>query len=479
MTVVLARRADINLETVFRVAWQGEDVCIAPEALERIGACRHAFLQLIDSDPALVVYGVTTGAGDGASVRLSVEERKARARRIPSIGASFGRPLPERVTRAIVLARLANFLDGHSAVRPMVAEAVAAMLDGRPLPPVPVQGNGGAGEILAPGHLFAQIGAEIELEEKEGMALVNGSPSSAALVADVALAARNRLRLALEVFALSAEAFRAPLQAYSPALEALWDDEHEIVALRGLRELLQGAAAERRWYQAPVSYRILPRVLGQTYRALAAAERAATTSLRAVSDNPVFIPPDGEHPLGQVFSTGGYHNGQAYPAIDGVAAAWADLCLLAERHSDKLPHEVAALPPDQLSVKTTYPPTVGIFGMVQPAYWEEAKHAAQRTFLARGVPGQNDVVSPTFWAWEREQTAGACLDAALAMVAMIASQAYYVTGRETTPPLRALLREVREIFPPSAEPRQIGQAAEHLTAAFTARVYGSCCPATS
>lgn len=471
MTVALAWRADITLDAFARVAWRGESVEISPDALERIGACRKAFQRLLDSDPDMVVYGVTTGAGDRASLRLNSEERGQQARRSPHINASFGRALPERVVRGIVLARLANYLEGHAGVRPQVAQAVAAMLDGGPLPAIPVQGNGGAGEILALGRLFGDLGNALGLEEKEGMALINGSPCSAALVADVALAARARAHLALQVFALSVEAFRAPLQAYSADLDHLWDDEHEAGVLRGLRALLEGADLERRWYQAPVSYRILPRVLGQAFRALAAAEHAASISLRSVSDNPVFIPPDSSHPLGQVFSTGGYHNGMAYPAIDGLAAAWADCCLLAERHSEKIQMEIAALPRERLAIQSDAQRAVGGFGMVQPAYWEEARHAAQRTFLARGVWGQNDVVSPTFWAWEREQVAGACLDAALAMVAMISSQAYHVTGRDTTPGLRGLLREVRSVFPPASEPQQIGQAAERLAGLFTERVY--------
>ncbi|TIX68225.1 MAG: histidine ammonia-lyase, partial [Mesorhizobium sp.] len=69
---------------------------------------------------------------------------------------------------------------------------------------------------------------------------------------------------------------RAPLEHYDPALDALWGDEHEATALRGLREFLAGAGTGRRNYQAPVSYRIVPRILGQAHRALASAERAAT-----------------------------------------------------------------------------------------------------------------------------------------------------------------------------------------------------------
>lgn len=474
MTVQLSSRADVNLEAVARVAWQGEDVRISPAALARMAACRRAFMELIESDPELVIYGVTSGAGDRASVRLDAEERRRQARQPPhGASASFGAPLPERVVRAIVLARLANYLEGHSAVRPVLAEAVAAMLDGRRLPEVPAQGNGGSGEILALSHLFAHLGDDLELAEKEAMALINGSPCAAALVADAALAARNRLELALDVVALSVEAFAAPLEAYKAELEALWDDEYETAALRSLRERLQGATPQRRWYQAPVSYRILPRVLGQAYRAVAAAVQAAETSLRAVSDNPVYVPPDAAHPLGQVFSTGGYHNGQAYPALDGLAGAWADLCLLAERHTDKIVAETAALPRAQSAAQTDNPAGVGILSMVQPDYWAEAQHAAQRTFITQGVAGQNDVVSPVFVAWQKEHTAGACLDAALAMVAATASQALYVSGRPATPPLRALLEMVREVFPPVERARPLGRDCARLAAAFTARVFAA------
>jgi histidine ammonia-lyase len=215
VTVVVETRADINLDAVSRVAWQGAGVELGPKALERMAACRRSFLALLDSDPDLVVYGVTTGYGELASVRLSPEERRAQAARPPRWpDTAFGRPLPLRVRRAIVLARLANFVDGHAAARPELAQAVAGMLDEDTLPELAVQGHGDAGEIVALSRLFADLGERVGLEEKESIALVNGSPCAAGLVADAALAGRNRLRLAHEVFALSVEALQAPLEAH-------------------------------------------------------------------------------------------------------------------------------------------------------------------------------------------------------------------------------------------------------------------------
>src|SRR5215213_8559048 len=205
MPVVIGTRSDISLEAVHRVAWEGEAVELAPEALPRMDRCHASFAAFVDArvaeDPGALIYGTTTAPGDGAAVALSDEAQARRPTRLWTAHA-FGAPLPDRVVRAIVLARLANFVDGHAAVRADVATAVAGMLDA-PLPEVPGQGNGGAGEIVALGRLFYDLSARLDLEPKERMALINGSPCAAALVADVALAGQARLALAESVLALA------------------------------------------------------------------------------------------------------------------------------------------------------------------------------------------------------------------------------------------------------------------------------------
>jgi len=348
MTVELASRRDFSLANVERVAWQREDVAFAAEAQERMSESRAAFLRLLEN-PDVVIYGVTSGYGQMAGMRLDPAQRRLHASRPPwQSMASFGEALPERVVRAIVFARLANYVEGHAAISPALAEAVAGMLAADELPPVPAEGNGGAGEILPLSHLFAPLGASHGLEEKDALALINGSPCAAALVADAALVMRRRLELVEEVFALSYEAMRAPLEHIDAALDALWNDEDEAVALAGLRSRLEGSTARRRSYQAPVSFRILPRMLGRFRRAVRQADDAATRSLQSVTDNPVYIAPDEAHPEGRVLSNGGYHNTMAWPAMDELGAACADLCTLAERHAAKLLYGPVSLLPDQL-----------------------------------------------------------------------------------------------------------------------------------
>ena len=210
MAVALGSRRDITLEAWERIAWGREHVRVESAVLGRIDAARASFLRLIDRRD-VTVYGVTSGYGDRAGDGLDEEERRRQAPAAAFRAASFGEPLPERVTRGMVVARLANFLDGHAAVSSTLVENVVALLNGgEPLPAVPVQGNGGSGEILALAHLFGPLIERSELGEKEGLALINGSPCAAALVADAAIAARRRLALAYDVLAASVEAFRAP-----------------------------------------------------------------------------------------------------------------------------------------------------------------------------------------------------------------------------------------------------------------------------
>ncbi|MBV8287674.1 MAG: aromatic amino acid lyase [Hyphomicrobiales bacterium] len=474
MTVTLTKRADINLETFRRVAWAGEDVSLSDIAIAEIERCRAAFLRLIDSDPPPVIYGVTTATGELAREKLSLEERERHARvKAYAAATSFGDPYPARVVRGMIFARLANFIEGNAATTPRIAKAVAAMLDGRPLPLVASSGQGGAGEILALYPLFADLTTQFDLEAKERGSLINGSPCAAALIGDAALAARRRCRRIVEVFALSIEAFRAPIEHYDEALERLWGDEHEAAALKGLRELLAGGTGDRRNYQAPVSYRVAPRVIGHAFRAVDAAERAATISLASVSDNPVYIPPDEAHPNGRSISTGGYHNAMAAPALDDLAAIWADVCLLCDRHGSKLLNGAVSHLPNLLMNRHSSDMdghgSLGYVPMASTGYLEQAKLAAQRTFIPgteSAASGQDDVATTAFLAWRKEETAGRCLDACLATLSAVASQAFHVTERATPPRLAGLLDEIRAHVPPVGADRVLGPELEQLALHF-------------
>ena len=478
MTVELASRRDFTLEALARVALGGEAVRIAPKAKAAMTRARRDFMAYLEADRGRVIYGTTTGPGQRASRLLTPDEQRRQAAaglRVPD-GAGFGpEALPERVVRMIVFARLANYIEGHAKARPVEAERIAGMLE-RPMPRVPLSGQVGAGEILPLFHVMHHL-PDGDTEEGEPMARVNGSPVSAALLADVVLASRRRLERAAQVFALSVEAYRAPLEPYDAALTRYSRSPAEREGFGLIRHWLDGAArGGRLGHQAPVSWRILPQVLAAAAEAVEGAETAARVSLSSVTDNPVYLHPDAAHPLGRAISTGGFHNAQAAPAIDTVNARWADLCTLADRHCLAL-HSGGHLS-ESLAARDSPGWGTTLLSFVQVGYGEEARQAARRTFLppseGGGVGGQNDVASPTMLAYRKHLKAGFCLDACLALLAVSASQALWVTERRPAPRLRDFLAAVRGLVPPVAERggRHLGAELARLQESFAAAAVG-------
>ncbi len=414
MTVVVNSRDDFTLENYRRVAMDGESVAIGPEAHKAMADGRANFLRLLESDRTQFIYGVTSNFGPRARLTIPPDQQRAhaRGRGFPGhwargFGGGF---LDERVVRGIVFARLANFVAGNSKARPVVAERLAALLD-QPMPPVPLDGEIGAGEVLPMVHVLRGFRRD-DLEEGDANPLANGSPVSAALAADTALHARHRLDHAGQILALSVEAFGAPLDSYDGALDDLWGDQDEALALAALRRHLDGASAEGRRTAVPASYRVLGPVLGQAHRAVAGVARAARVSLRSVTDNPVYVPPGEGHPLGRAFSTGGFHNAMTYPALNALTAAWADLALLAQRHVTALCHAAVSAPPAQAPPApardsgSAAGATTGL-EPVLPGLVDEARAAAMPTLLPAAVNDpQDDVSAPVFGAYRRQATGG-------------------------------------------------------------------------
>lgn len=437
-SVVLDARRNFTLDAYRDVAWRGAGARFSDDAVRRMQSARASFMALLDCDPPPTIYGVTSGYGQMAKRVFTPAERKTHAaKKNHAPATAFGEPLPDRVTRGILFARLTNYVEGHAAITPELAVSVAAMLDLASPPRVDVLGNGGAGEIQPLAALFANLVDTFDLAEKDNLALLNGSPVATALLCDAALAAERRLALAYDVLGLSFEAIRAPMEHLDPALEDLWGDPHQARALRELRRRAEGGDATRRPYQAPVSWRILPRVLGMAERAVANAREIAEQSLSAVTDNPVTIPAEADEDI-RVFSTGGYHNAAAAHALAGLAAAWADVALICERHSSKLLDGAISGLPDQLmggdymEADAVYH---GCMAMAAVGFLEQARAGAGPNLLPAaegGGFGANDIAPPTMLGWRKQGDVASALEGNLAILAVIARRALTVTDR--TPP---------------------------------------------
>jgi histidine ammonia-lyase len=478
MTVVFETVDDITLASLERVALGGERVRLGPGVAARLTANRAAFQDWLLANPGRFVYGVTSDFGPHANRRLVGEERRRlRQFGVPFLGLSFGDgALPEAGVRAMLVALLALFLRGGPAAGPAVAEALCRALD-RPLPQIPDGGLTSPGEMMPMFYLYQAIP---ELVADEGQASAgNSAAASVGLASLAAIGARRRLELAVQVLALSYEAFNAPQEHLDPALGELWGDHFEAEALARLGACLEGVPSEgRRAYQAPVSYRILPRILGQALRAAAGLAETVEDSLQAMVSNPMFLPDDGRDGA-RALSTGGFHNALVPQALDGMSAAWVDLASLMHRHVVKLHRgAVSGLPDRLLREGESYRlgRTTSYLEFVPNDMLEEMRRWAEPALLSPGEPGashQDDVSAPGLIAWRNERRVAVLFDRVMAVLAAVASQALDVTGRAAPPPLTGFLDEVRGHFPPVRDRRVLGEDAARLAAAFTRRAEGS------
>jgi histidine ammonia-lyase len=184
---------------------------------------------------------------------------------------------------------------------------------------------------------------------------------------------------------------------------------------------------------------------------------------------------DARFPNGRVLSNGGYHNGMATPALDDLAAGWADLCTIAERQSAKLLDARVSLLPESLRSSPDDPKELIPVPMVAVGLGERARHAAQRSFLPgaeSGGFGQNDVGVATFLAWQKESVAGRAFDGCLAVLGLIAAEALDVTQRPAPPALRERRAFIRRYAPPITALRALGPDLGRLSEAITLEIYG-------
>jgi histidine ammonia-lyase len=451
--------ADLTLDLMSRVGVDGESVRLGERALQGIRRRRREFVEFVEANSDRHLYGITTRHHTGAKSILDPASRAEYAARLPTTPATVGESLPQRVLRMIVLARLADVLNGTACLRPETAQRLVSMLD-QELPPVPVRGNGEPGDIIALGHLFRER-FEGSLELGEGMALINGSPVAVAALCDVSLVGRERILRSLDAFALASVAADVPVEHYSCWLDVAWNDPHQTATLAAFRERLEGVDSEtRRAYQAPVSFRSAPRVVGWAIRCQQQVEDACSVVLPASSNNPIYVGPESEPPLGAVISNGGYHNAVVTPSIDALSHAWADLCQLATAQVNQLVEDPAGL------VSGEPEPQVSVFYMASAGWAEEARAAATHTLISTAAGGQTDTGTPDLLAWRKAQEVGQALDANLTLLTIAAAHTIAHKGRAVPPGLVKLHDQVMEKFPLGSAPidfrRQLSDVAESL-----------------
>jgi histidine ammonia-lyase len=316
-------------------------------------------------------YGITTGFGSLASVRIPAADARALQRNlVRSHAVGSGPPLPRDVVRGMLFLLSQSLRRGHSGVRVELVELLLGLLEHDVVPVVPQRGSVGSSGDLAPlahlalvligeGEAFAagerlpgaealrRVGlAPVELAEKEGLALINGTHLMAACGALAAIEARRVLDVAVVASALSLEAFVGSTAPFDERIHALRPQRGQQRIAAGLRRLLVGSAvvashADCGRVQDPYTLRCIPQVLGAISDALDYVEATLERELDAVTDNPLVFPEDGD-----VVSGGNFHGQPLSLVLDHLALALCELASFSERRTYALlSPSYAGLPP--------------------------------------------------------------------------------------------------------------------------------------
>jgi histidine ammonia-lyase len=480
-TSLITAAADLDPGLIRRIA-AGEGATIAPELLAEVGRrCAAAREVLRRGDP---VYGVNTGMGALAGVRLTEAEQLSHQHNLLLARATGGPPwLDTAEVRAIIAVRLRTFLAGDSGVSAGLCQRLAALLDGGIIPAIPRTGVGSAGEIMPLAHAFGPLAGigqvlahpggptvpasealrarglgEFSLGPREGHALLAGVPGATALCL-LRQAEATALGSAME--AAAALSIAAASASRDPYADACARGDDVLAGVLGRLRALAGDQPEPRALQAPVSFRVAGPVLAHVLRAGDALAAAIGRALTGVTDSPAFLD-------GRFMGTAGFHGIDLAAHCDFLTAALAHaaevsaarLHRLLDTRVTGLPAQLAARPGSDAGLVAVHKRAAGEI------------HSLRRLAVPASVGlietsgGQEDVQS---FAWEATETLRAALYHARVVTAcelLAGYQACSLSERAAPTGCQGLLTRLAEIVGPIGADRPFGQDIERILRAY-------------
>jgi histidine ammonia-lyase len=410
----------LSLAQVVAVARDKEQVSLSSAARARVDQSRKVVEEIVAE--GRTVYGVNTGFGKLSDVRIERSQlRELQLNLVRSHSCGLGPPLSEAEARALLLLRANVLAEGFSGCRPVLIESLIVMLNRGITPVIPEKGSVGASGDLAPlAHLALTVigegeafyrgermpGAEalqraeiepLQLEVKEGLALLNGTQAMVAVGGLALHRAERVVRLADVAGAMTMEAVRGTPVAFDERIHAARPHPGQIEVAAHLRELLRDSQIRQSHLendprvQDAYSLRCMPQVHGAIRGALRHAREIVEIETGSATDNPLVFAATGE-----VLSGGNFHGAPLALSFDYAAIAMTDLMSITERRIDRLvnPDSNEDLPP----FLTSHPGAASGFMMMQivaAALLSEAKVLAHPASIDN-VPtdgGKEDHVS--------------------------------------------------------------------------------------
>ncbi len=375
---VVLGASQLSLADLVAVARQDAKARPSDDARRRMQSARDVVDRVVAAgDDAPAVYGVNTGFGALAEVRISAEQIEALQRNlVRSHAVGVGQPLARDEVRGMMLLRAAVLARGQSGARPEICDHLCAMLARGVHPRIPARGSVGASGDLAPlAHLaLAMMGegqaehggeqmpaaralalaelAPVTFAAKEGITLLNGTQHMTA-VGGLALAdAEHTCAVADIAGTMSLEALKGTSAAFDERIVAARPHPGQIAVGDSLRRLLVASEIAESHkdcgkVQDPYSLRCMPQVHGATRDVLEFARGVVEREMISGTDNPLVFADERADQGGELISGGNFHGQPVALALDAAAAAVAEIANISERRVEQLvnPQLSSGLPP--------------------------------------------------------------------------------------------------------------------------------------
>jgi histidine ammonia-lyase len=460
--MIIRRPEDLDHQVIAEVARGAVSIRLDPALLGSLAANRAAMLVALEGDRP--VYGVNTGMGAFAGVRLDAEAQ-AQQQNTLMLGRSVGSApwLGREDARAVVAARLRTLMHPAAGASPELLRQLVSLLDLDVVPAIPARGSGAAGEIIPLAHLGAALIGAGEFvvaspsfeprpfEAKEGVAFLEGVPGLTGMAAVACAAARALIDRIMTVSGLEQAIVGASLDPLHPSLGS--GDEELAGVLSAIRAARGDAPA--RGLQAPVSFRVTAPALAVARRAVSALEEAVGRSLGTVTDSPAFLE-------GHFVGTAGFAGTELTAACGTLTTALVHLAELGATRLHRLlddtrtglPRQLADTPGRHAGMATVHKRAVGVAHRLR-RFAMPALIGPMETSL-----GQEDAQSFTFEAAECVREA---LDGLREVLACELLAVHQASRLGASVPAHGLLEQAVALLPPGTADRPFGRDIDTLT----------------
>ena len=457
----------IGLGQLYEILESNHQVLLSDESKTAITACRQYLDEKIlrEKNP---IYGINTGFGSLCDISIEGKDLSAlQENLVRSHASGSGDVLDESLVRLMLLLKVRSLSFGHSGISMSVVERLLYFYNAGLFPKVFEQGSLGASGDLAPlAHLSLPLLGEgefyfdklsyraseilsqeglspIQLQSKEGLALLNGTQFMSAIGLQVIMRFHRLSYLADVIGALSLEAFDGRPEPFDVLIHNIRPHSGQLVTAMRFNEFLEGSemiSRKKKYVQDPYSFRCIPQVHGASKDVLRSVGEVFVTEMNSVTDNPTIFPKQDK-----IISGGNFHGQTLALNLDFMAMAMAELANISERRTYLLVSGQRDLPPFLVAVS-------GLNSGLMIAQYTAASIVSQNKQLCTPASvdsivssnGQEDHVSMGANAATKALKVVENLETVLAIELIAASQAFYFRKEKSSDFLMSFLDAFRD-----------------------------------